>query len=444
MSISSRACLVSICLAVVACGGSSGNPSGGDAPDAGDLDGSTGTTPVVDGGSGSDAASDGGVGAVCSVPDVKITHGAGVASPMITHVVSLVTHPNAVCNDGTPAAYGLRPGLNGAAKRWIIYLDGGGSCGDGPSCAQRYKQTPGYMTSGNAVEGATFNGMIGGIKSSDPTVNPDFYDATFVNLNYCSSDQWSGDKAGNMALPTSDAGRWNFRGREIVRSVVADLMAKGLSQATEVVLMGSSAGALGMFANVDDVRAAVPGARFVAVADAGFAFDYPDFDAVTASESTAMPTARAMELAASAALWGGSGDTSCEASAKDMAAHALCRSPYDLLMGHHLDATFFIRQSEYDQVQLKMLLAASQTGRNAAVAAPYEKRFAAAMAKNLNAAVAASGGNVTAFGVNDDQHGVVNDDTLWPVSAAEGALLPATFGAWYRSPCMAASHVTTP
>ena len=49
---------------------------------------------------------------------------------MVLELVSLSAFPQARCNDGSPAAY-YRPPANTekqAAKKWMIYLKGGGYC----------------------------------------------------------------------------------------------------------------------------------------------------------------------------------------------------------------------------------------------------------------------------------------------------------------------------
>jgi hypothetical protein len=133
------------------------------------------------------------------------------------------------------------------------------------------------------ADGQTVSMTFSGIASPDPAANPDFYDATYVQVNYCSSDLWSGDRAATPGAPVTDLARWHFRGHAIVRDAVAELLrAHGLGEAREVFFMGSSAGGAGTLANVDAVRAALPsGVRFVALADGIYSVPYPAFDPAT-------------------------------------------------------------------------------------------------------------------------------------------------------------------
>src|SRR5690606_25252910 len=47
--------------------------------------------------------------------------------------------PDAVCNDGTPGFFYFRPaGSEAARNRWVIQLQGGGSCANPSHCAKRW------------------------------------------------------------------------------------------------------------------------------------------------------------------------------------------------------------------------------------------------------------------------------------------------------------------
>ncbi len=55
------------------------------------------------------------------------------------YTIDIRRFPEAVCNDGTPAVFYYGP-FSGTESRnkWIIFLQGGGSCFDGRSCAERW------------------------------------------------------------------------------------------------------------------------------------------------------------------------------------------------------------------------------------------------------------------------------------------------------------------
>lgn len=380
--------------------------------------------------------------AACGLAAISYRHGNEAPQQPIVHVLSAAKYPQALCNDGTPGAYVFRPGVGGGAKRWIIYLEGGGLCADAASCKQRYDTTPFYMTSNGANDGQVYPTALEGLKSTDKAVNPDFYDANLVQIYYCSSDTWSGDRAGDGALPTDNLGRWHFRGRSILSAVLAELLPQGLTAAAEVLLTGSSAGAIGVVNNADDVRAALPAAvRYVAMMDAGFFINYPDFDSKTNLESTAMPTSRELELTSAVAAWGGRGDASCEAAATDSAARTRCRSVYDVLRAGHVQTPLFIRQSVYDMVQLKMLVpVAPQDAAGKAALRAYGMRFAQTLVQDLK-----SLSGISVFATNDTRHGVINSTSEWSTTTVDSLLLPPVLGAWYADPCAApVVHLAAP
>lgn len=407
-------------LLLAACGGGHAQPGQGG---GGATGSSTGSSTGTVGGAGGETGGAGG----CQAVDISHA-GETAASPALVHLVDTAAHPEALCNDGTPAAYVFRPGSGAAKNRWLIYLEGGGECATAEDCQARYQAQPGLMSSQGAVEGAVFSTALDGIKSTDAAVNPDFRDATLVQIAYCSSDGWTGDRAGNAALPTSDGGHWHFRGRAIVQAVLAEIASRGLGEATEVLLLGSSAGGVGVFNNADDVRATLPaGVRFAALADAGFLLDYPAYDPATGLESTVTPSPRMAELIAGAALWGGRGDLSCEQAATDDAARLLCRSPANLVVHGHVQAPLLIRQSQLDAVQLKQLVAPSD---KSAEAKAFRGRFAAKMREALGQV----GPAFAVFSPLDSQHGVIND-AAWSTQIVNGTSLVSAVSAYYRDPC---------
>lgn len=111
---------------------------------------------------------------------------------------------DAVCNDGTPAAYYFRRGQGTGSHRWVIHLQGGGMCYSVETCQHRSVSTPYLMTS----TGLPSTRTGGGVLSPSSHDNPDFFNANHVYVHYCSSDLWSGDREA-----TAESGGWHFRGR---------------------------------------------------------------------------------------------------------------------------------------------------------------------------------------------------------------------------------------
>ena len=198
-------------------------------------------------------------------------------------------------------------------NKWVIYLEGGGGCTTPRLCNERfidqtirdqftsivdgvpsvdvlgawdaYQDSPlavtsklmtslsrfrreeGYVgihTEGNGttsvwgVEGRT-------ILSTSPDENPDFYQHNHVLIPYCSSDLWLERTNYHKALFSNftfqfdpryeDDHQFTFRGAAIFRSVVSDLFQLyGLSGADEVVLVGSSAGGVGVMNHAEWLR----------------------------------------------------------------------------------------------------------------------------------------------------------------------------------------------
>jgi hypothetical protein len=311
----------------------------------------------------------------------------------------------------------------------MIYLEGGGNCATSADCADRYATQSFYMSSKSLQDGAVFTTMLDGIKSVDAAVNPDFWDATYVQLVYCSSDFWSGDHQGDSQKPTSDVGRWSFRGRKIVEAVTKDLQSLGLGTAEEVLFTGSSAGGVGVMMNVDDLRAALPKKmRLVAMADASFGIDYPAYDPSTKLPSTASPNLSEIELTGAVAVWGGHGDASCEAAAGDEFGRMLCRFPAPMMLAGNISTPLYVRQSQRDVVQLKAHIDPKDKSPEAVA---YRDGFAAKMRKDLSALQPL----YSAFSTNDNHHGDINDSATWTGDKVGGVTLSSAFGAWYADPC---------
>lgn len=198
--------------------------------------------------------------------------------------------PEAVCNDGTPGAFFIQ---QGSPHRWVVYMQGGRWCYDSHSCEQRWNhyshartsflkkgEVASLMSTANLTKLTslhnTFNGELNnGVLSRNQTENPDLHNATKVFVVYCSSDAF----AGNVSREHGSR-RLHFRGKEILRSVVATLAAKWeLGKANVFLLTGSSSGGMATIANADFVsglvrRAAHPRSlRFVASPDSGFFLD---------------------------------------------------------------------------------------------------------------------------------------------------------------------------
>jgi hypothetical protein len=377
------------------------------------------STAVVDGATTRD-------GGACPVGPVRFVHDGAAPGAPVVHFLDAPRYPDARCNDGTPAAFFLRRGTGDAARRWVIYLEGGGSCLTPEGCAARpqsLSSTAGF----NRRDGQTVSMNFAGIASADPTANPDFYDATYVQLNYCSSDLWSGERAATPGAPTTDLARFHFRGRTIVRDAVAELLrAHGLGEAREVFFMGSSAGGAGTLANVDDVRDTLPpSVRFVALADGIYSVPYPAFDPATQRESAAGETPPWVGTEARLAAWNPRGDASC--IARYGLTSPTCNSSARLLATQEIATPLLVVDSQMDSNQLGDLGAANPA--NAAMQA-FAQRYAA-----KRAVFPTLDPRYGLFSLFSTIHVLINKRDPWATARVGADALPAAIGAWYRDPC---------
>ena len=157
-----------------------------------------------------------------------------------------LSNKDAVCNDGTRAIYFL--GVQKTSK-WIIFLESGAYCLTKAQCLARFgnEYTKVLMTSKYMPETITGRDLL----SASRNENELFYDYSRVLIPYCSSDTFLGTqtKASN-AENNSSVEKFVFSGKIIFQSVILELLSQDLSQAREIVLVGSSAGAVGAYNQV--------------------------------------------------------------------------------------------------------------------------------------------------------------------------------------------------
>lgn len=187
--------------------------------------------------------------------------------------------PTALCNDGTKPVYFIKKGFGAGTNRWVIWLEGGGGCGsDDPQnpmwCGSR-KGT--YLDSSKDATEIGANIAAQGILSKDAAVNPDFYSYNLVNVHYCSSDFWGGIGE-QKSINKNTNEKWWFSGKTIVQALMLDLKQKfNFSNATNVILTGSSAGGAGVTINANEMRASVPNADVITIIDASHIFPFPRY-----------------------------------------------------------------------------------------------------------------------------------------------------------------------
>jgi hypothetical protein len=381
----------------------------------------------------------------CSTPVVTITHTANTVNNPQLVVLDTAKYPQAVCNDGTSGAYVLRSGVGGASNRWIVSLQGGGECYDQASCSSRAANTPTLVGTASYQANPSSAFGQGGILGPTPGTNPDFYDANMVQVLYCSSDDWSGAKVGTSAYNADDPTTWNFQGRAILDSVIADLEANhGLASATEVMLTGQSAGGVGTFANANPVAKLVPAsARYVAYSDAAFGNDVDNFLATGSppnyTDTNSTPNQVAKRVPA-LPLWNGTGDPVCAAaSASDIDSQIACYSGQTLLAPITGTIVFpmLVSTSEKDTNQLGTagVPNSALTSGNLTTA---ESGYIAYFASSLRSNIASTNPNVSIFSPDVFIHVEATDPTFFNNSITfpgGNTSLQQEVGSWYKAPC---------
>lgn len=380
----------------------------------------------------------------CNTKPVEVTHSPDyVPSAQSNVFLDLAKYPGARCNDGSPAVYGIRPGFGIGKNRWIIHLEGGGACATPEECAKRATR----LTSSRPYRN-TDVGIGGGIQSSDPTINPDFYDATVVKIHYCSSDGWMGRRPADP-LSEDPLDRWHWQGHEIVRSVILDLQeSHGLLAAKEVILSGGSAGGVGAYMNINRVAAMLdPDVRFLGLPDSGFvisaaAFEPTEEDGIS---RTNLDSQR-LRLENSQMAWRAEGDIDCFASASTVLERQTCMQPVALSQtAGRYKIPLFVHQSLIDKSQLGNhglevdTIAANETVESYLAYFAQKMRDEIALAKN----------SISYFAPNNIDHVVIQHDVLatekHTFSQSDGSLKTLSvleaIGQWYRDPCDVKSYV---
>lgn len=273
-------------------------------------------------------------------------------------------YPEALCNDGTPGVFYVRRGSGAGANRWILFLEGGGSCSSGDSCAKRWCSIETNFGAAKMSNRYAPPGGVGGggiLSTRDDSL---FRDFSKVWVYYCSSDAWSGRSADR---PLVDAtGRLytiHFQGARILEAVVNELRAgvtytdaatgaavtlPSLDDADAVLFVGESAGSAGVQRNADRLGPILErtnrnpgGLIYRALIDAA------NDPSNTASSSYEADGTQGLKV--SAALYSARVDESC------LATHPSdtwrCGDPMHV-REHHITTPFFARQDLIDPNQL--------------------------------------------------------------------------------------------
>ena len=173
----------------------------------------------------------------------------------------------AVCLDGSPAAYYFQNGMGKGVESWVIHFEGGGRCGTLAECAS---VSPQFSSSNSWEDTLLGKGILSDIFSE----NPYFYESNHVLLRQCSADGWIGTKTSQ----SGGSNGYNFAGSIIFKRIIQDLIStKSLDQAKSILLTGASSGTQGVFQHLDWLSTRLPQVTVKGVVDAGFAIEKPAY-----------------------------------------------------------------------------------------------------------------------------------------------------------------------
>ncbi len=370
----------------------------------------------------------------CGAPDKDNTQ---------TCTIDPAIDPAALCNDGTTPKFWIRPGKGSGAATWVIWLEGGGQCFNQASCALR-AQTPssaGLLTSNGYVATDGY-----GLLSSRIVLNPDLYNATTVQVHYCSSDDWVGGYSASKSFSPIDPTTWNFQGRRIALAAIRSLgeLPYNLAGAGRIVLGGTSAGGVGMTDDVNDILPILPvAATKLLVNDAGFTLDIGQYDASLPSPYVypSAPNAFDTTTSQSLTLWQGRGDAPCAASAITTQQQVNCYNSAYVLQNAFITVPSFVAESQIDTAQVSLEICPLEFGLCSVPASPTTKQGIYATEFGVSMAAALTGaGTQAAYSVASPDaymHAILVDpeEFLEPFSIPGGVTTPElVFHNWFVAP----------
>eukprot|EP00026_Physarum_polycephalum_P006827 Phypoly_transcript_06880.p1 GENE.Phypoly_transcript_06880~~Phypoly_transcript_06880.p1 ORF type:complete len:390 (+),score=50.24 Phypoly_transcript_06880:338-1507(+) len=174
-------------------------------------------------------------------------------------------HWGARCLDGTPSGFFYLNGTNINKTKWVLFLEGGGLC---------IPNATHYNYSKDQADDC-YERAKSPLGSSHNFTYPNFYVPSFASswniiyVPYCGGDYHSGTN-------NHSVGGLFYAGHLTVNAVVQKLKQIGLNRATDVLFSGGSAGAVGVFANLDFIKAQLPTTtNLMAFPNAGWGIDFP-------------------------------------------------------------------------------------------------------------------------------------------------------------------------
>eukprot|EP00440_Ansanella_granifera_P019850 gb/GFBE01021564.1/.p1 GENE.gb/GFBE01021564.1/~~gb/GFBE01021564.1/.p1 ORF type:complete len:442 (+),score=98.20 gb/GFBE01021564.1/:1-1326(+) len=176
--------------------------------------------------------------------------GAGGRSAPVTFLLQDKGVESPACLDGSPYGFYFVPSSTGSTK-WTISIDGGGWCYDEIDC---YCRSKGRLGSSKGL--AETSGCSCMNPNEDGTMDQD---CNCIHMPYSDGASFSGYRAEPWPVPEDKASgvppgaTVTFRGIKNLDGVLDFAMRNGMTNATEFVLTGGSAGGLSTFLHADRV-----------------------------------------------------------------------------------------------------------------------------------------------------------------------------------------------
>ena len=208
-------------------------------------------------------------------------------------VETKITLPFAVwgsrCGDGSDYAFSIKLAPEGSpVENVVVHMQGGGFCGDGPSCDS--KPAGLFSAASDTMPG---NGMMSSTEASNP-----FRDWTKVSLPYCTQDLHIGGGV-PTAYPEITVHRYGALNVRAAMRYVRDVVWAELDAADpegyradrpRMIFSGSSAGAYGAAYNYHWVLDDLGWVHSTAVPDAGLAMDNGSAGVIALGEASLSAT----------------------------------------------------------------------------------------------------------------------------------------------------------
>ncbi|CAN4087153.1 unnamed protein product [Withania somnifera] len=317
----------------------------------------------------------------------------------------------AVCLDGSPPVYHFEPGFGEGAQNWLVQLSGGEWCRTVEACVDRSKSVLG---SSRNMEPWLFKGIF----SKSQTANSDFYNWNKVFVRYCDGGGFTGD-----VEYVDPATNLHFRGARIFEAVMADLLARGLKEAKNALLSGSSAGGYPAMLYCDRFHELLPKTpRVKCMNDAGYFILVKD--PPYKNNFTELYTALVTLHGSAKAL-----PKPCTSKMRP----ELCFFPEN--MQQYIKTPLFITNSPYDKYQINQTIAVGINTciENRNCSASENKTFRDFRSKFLNALPKANYPKLRGVFVDSFNHHSQVQEWWTPVNVTtiKNLTLSKAFGDWY-------------